>query len=382
MASLTRKPTSKYWFACFRDKNGKQHRKSTEEIRKSVAQKIADKYELAATRKTSRRQLWDALNELQAIVSGDETPSATVQDFCELWLDNRKAERKASATLSIYENLVERFLAFLGPVRASGSLIDVRKRDIERYRNFVIERKLAPGTVNRDLRILRSLFRTARLDGYIFEDPAEGVRSIKDDAHGMRRPLTEEQIRAVLAVANPEWQSLIKLGLYTGQRLGDLARLLWQDVDLVQGRLSLITRKTGQKIKLPITGPLREHLLSLPSSDNSKEPLHPRAYELVKSQQGRVGSLSHQFHELLVEAGLQLPRTHESTGKGRSGPRTPSELSFHSLRHSAVSMLKNSGVPHSIAQALVGHESAEISQNYTHVGEAALAEALQKFPTL
>jgi hypothetical protein len=51
MASLTRKPTSRYWFACFRDKNGKQHRVSTEETRRSVAKKIADKYELAATGK-------------------------------------------------------------------------------------------------------------------------------------------------------------------------------------------------------------------------------------------------------------------------------------------------------------------------------------------
>lgn len=381
MASVTRKPTSKYWFACFRDKNGKQHRVSTGEERKSIAKKIAISYETAATRRSSKRELWNTLTKLQAIVSGDDNPSVTVQDFSKHWLANRKAERIEDSTYGIYEKLLERFLAFLGPARASASLIDVRKRDIEEFRNSQVERKLAPGTINRDLKILRSLFRAARLDGYIFEDPAEAVRTIKDDAKRTRRPLTEAEIRAVLAVANPEWQSLIKLGLYTGQRLGDLARLLWQDVDLVQGRLHLVTRKTGQNITLPIVGALREHLLSLSSSDDPKTPLHPKAYDLVKSQKGRVGSLSYQFHELLVEAGLSLARTHQSTGEGRSGPRTPTELSFHSLRHSAVSMLKNSGVPHSIAQALVGHESAEISRHYTHVGETALAEAITKLPT-
>jgi integrase len=36
------------------------------------------------------------------------------------------------------------------------------------------------------------------------------------------RPFTLREIQRVLAVADPEWQSLIKFGLYTGQRLGDL----------------------------------------------------------------------------------------------------------------------------------------------------------------
>jgi integrase len=382
MASLTRKPTSRYWFACFRDKNGKQHRVSTEETRRSVAKKIADKYELAATRKTSRRQLWDTLNELQTLVSGNEVPNATVHEFCELWLANRKAEGIAPATLSIYEKLVERFLTFLGLVRTSGSLIDVHKRDIEKFRNQLVEQKLAAASVNRSLKILRMLFKTARQDGYIFEDPAEAVRTIKDDSARTRRPLTEEEIRQVLAIADSEWQSLIKLGLYTGQRLGDLATLRWENVDLVGGRLFLTTRKTGQAIKVPLAGALREHLIALSSSDNPKTPLHPRACELVKSQHGRVVSLSNQFIDLLVQAGLRTPQTHQSTGKGRSGPRDRSELSFHSLRHSAVSMLKTAGVAHAVAQALVGHESEAISQHYTSIGESSLAEALTKFPTL
>ena len=74
------------------------------------------------------------------------------------------------------------------------------------------------------------VWRTAKADGYIFDDPTEGVRSVKGEPSRARRPFTLEEIRSVLEIASPEWQSLIKLGLYTGQRLGDLARmqrLLW-----------------------------------------------------------------------------------------------------------------------------------------------------------
>jgi integrase len=382
MASVVQKPTSQYWHAVFRDRTGKQVVKSTHETRKSIAQKIADKYEIVAKRKTSRRHLWETLNELQALITGTETNSATVEEFCRQWLKNKKGKRVAPATYTTYETVVDQFLAFLGTKRAHGPLIDVAKRDLDAFRNQLTDDGLAPASVNTKVRILRMLFGDAGRDGFIPEDPAENLESVKDKSARARQPLTLAQIRQVLKHADPEWQSLIKLGLYTGQRLGDLALLRWENVDLVHDRLSLTARKTGADVKIPIVGPLKEHLLSLSSSDNPKKPLHPKAYELVKSQHGRVVSLSNQFVELLVQAGLRQEQSRQATGRGRGAPRSRSELSFHSLRHTAVSLLKNSGVPHAIAQALVGHESEEISQLYTHVGEESLAGALQKFPTL
>jgi integrase len=382
MASITLKPTSRYWYACFRDRNGKQHRISTHETRKSVAQKIAERYELAATRNTSRKALWETLNELQQLVGGDSTPSVSVTEFLDLWLANKKAEGVSEATYLIYQKTANRLLEFLGANRRAHSLLTISKQDIERFRNRLVEEGLSPATVNKALRISRMLFRTARLDGYIFDDPTEGVRSVKGEPSRARRPFTLKEIQSVVEIASPEWQSLIKLGLYTGQRLGDLAGLRWENVDLESGRLHLVTRKTGTQIKLPLAGPLRDHLLSLSSSDDPRQPLHPRAYEILSSQDGRTNVLSAEFITLLVEAGLRPPITHTRTGRGHFGPRRPSELSFHSLRHMAVSLLKAAGVPHAIAQALIGHESEAISANYTHVGDQALGEALEKLPSL
>jgi integrase len=44
-----------------------------------------------------------------------------------------------------------------------------------------------------------------------------------------------------------------------------------------------------------------------------------------------------------------------------------------SLRHTAVSLLKDAGVPDAVVMALVGHESAAMSHRYTHVGKEALS---------
>ncbi len=113
-------------------------------------------------------------------------------------------------------------------------------------------------------------------------------------------------------------------GLYLGQRLGDLAKLTWRAVDLDSGEIAFTARKTGRRIVLPLVQPFDDYLSALPSSDNPNAYIFP---ELGKHK--RTASLSNQFREILVEAGLvePLPRGHKSTGKGRSQAREASEIS-------------------------------------------------------
>jgi integrase len=104
-------------------------------------------------------------------------------------------------------------------------------------------------------------------------------------------------------------------------------------------------------------------------------PIHPRAFELVRA--GRVATLSNQFGELLVDAGLR-----ESRSIGRDVKRVGMDVSFHCLRHTAVSLLKDAGVPDAVVMALVGHESAAMSHRYTHVGKEALSKAAGTLPEI
>src|SRR5438445_11925072 len=100
-------------------------------------------------------------------------------------------------------------------------------------------------------------FRAAHRDGYLLENPAAYLEIVSNRSNERGRPLSIEEIRSLLAIADPEWQSFIRLGLYTGQRLADLALLTWSNVDLECGEIRLITRKTGRRLTIPIAGPLR-----------------------------------------------------------------------------------------------------------------------------
>jgi integrase len=328
----------------------------------------------------SPQKVREAFSNLFKEFFGEQVPSITVRKFVDRWLKDRKQET-APGTMSVYENSVRRFLSFLGP-DADRELADVTRTRITDYRNEMVD-NLSTGTVNRELKIVKMIFRKARLDGFLFEDPAEAVSIIKrHNEENSRRPLTIPEIRSILAVADAEWQSIIKFGLYTGQRLADLALLTWNHVDLKRGEIQVVTRKTGKRLLLPIAGALRDHIESLPATEIPGAPVHPRAFGSFKSHKGRTTQLSNHFIELMIHAGLRQPRSRKNTGKGRGCRRHGMDISFHSLRHSAVSILKDAGVPDSVVMELVGHDSRAMSARYTSVGIESLAKAQGAMPKL
>jgi integrase len=57
-----------------------------------------------------------------------------------------------------------------------------------------------------------------------------------------------------------------------------------------------------------------------------------------------------------------------------------SEISFRSLRRSAVTLLKAAGVSDFIAREIVGHESAAVSRQYSHLSTEHKRNAMRNLP--
>lgn len=84
----------------------------------------------------------------------------------------------------------------------------------------------------------------------------------------MKSAQSRLQIDVDIIVAFRAVPSMVLFGLYTGQRLSDIASLWWSNIDLPRGELRLVTRKTGKTMILPIAAPLRRLLESLPAPDD------------------------------------------------------------------------------------------------------------------
>jgi integrase len=379
MASLRRLPDSKNWIACFTDTTGRRLQRSTGTQKRKEAMIIAWKFEEAARKLKTEAQIRRVMSELFESISGEPLPSGTIAEFLHGWITRKRAEN-ADRTAERYASVAEDFLTHMGD-RSMLDLNYLSAKDVLSFRDKLLKR-VAPSTVNQHIKILRIALNQAKREGLIQTNPAAQVMRVKLQGDEVeRRAFTLPELKQILRVATDEWKGMIAFGLYTGQRLGDIARLTWNNVDVERQEIRFAAAKTKRRTVLPIAAPLLEYLTSLPTAENPSQPLFPKLAARLRSS-NRAGTLSNQFHEILVAGGLAASRSHRGTGKGRAARRQASEISFHSLRHTATSLLKAAGVSDAVAREFVGHDSAAVSRHYTHIETAALRRAAEKLPNI
>ena len=88
---------------------------------------------------------------------------------------------------------------------------------------------------------------------------------------------------------------------------------------------------------------------------------------------GKSSKLSLEFTGLLKKHGI----ISAGERKGKGDKRVLSEKSFHSLRATAVTILRLAGVPADLCRFIVGHDSEEIERVYFRPDSAAIAEAMK-----
>lgn len=402
MSSITKDPKdrSPYFLACFTAYVGqarRQLKKSTATTDRKLAQRIADELEEAAqgrltpegiqsflvgvADRRAQRAAHCAFDDVLRKTTGTGLGSKTARGYITEWLERNRGTL-AATTWEKYQRTAEQLYAALGD-KADADMGALRQDDVAQFRNAEAKR-VSKSTANHALKIVRVFFAAAERDGVVPRNVARLVRKERDSsAERARRAFTLPELKRILAKCDDEWHSLVLFGLYTGARMGDLAAMTWQAVDLQNRSLNYVSRKTNRPVSLPLAAPLAAHVESLPAGDDPKAPLHPRAFAILEKQ-GRVGMLSRQFAAILADAGLAPARTHKAQvdGPGRGGRRAASDVSFHALRHTAVSLLKNAGVSDAVARDIVGHESEAVSRLYTHIEDDAKRRALATLPDL
>ena len=349
MASLWKRSKSKYWVACYTAADGRQLKRSTRETNKSKAQIIADAWEQAESLGshgllTSREQIRIVLEQTYYRLTGEKPETLTVRQWLDRWLKNEQGAI-AETTFKKYESLVADFFRFLG-TRQHVALEAITTDDFLRYRDHLLAEGRAPRTVNITIRkILKRPFQAAVNEGRLQRNPISAIRHLQD-VRVEKGVFSPEQIRRLLDSAESDWKGLILAGYYTGARLGDLARLHWENVDLAERSITFVQKKTNEKLKVPIHPELEGYFLSRSVPDDGRKPLFPGLYHLRSA--GKSG-LSTSFRRLMDRAGIDAGIARQKLG---AAGRSVSRLSFHSLRHSFTSALANAGVAPELRQKL------------------------------
>ncbi len=284
--------------------------------------------------------------------------------------------------------------ALAGASRASRHTVSNYRRDLVRFREFLIERSdivrdgevdaaavtadhvrgymaemmktgAARATVQRRLSAIKAFFRYR-----------ENIGGNPSPARALRSPKSERRLPAVLQEneaerlieTEPEERTAAVLRdraiietLYScGLRVSELVGLDWRDIDEDIGMVTVRAGKGSKDRVIPIGEPaldaLKEWRGAMPV------PWEPDGPVITNLRGGRLTTRS---VENIVQARL--------TDAGIDTPITP-----HGLRHSFATHLLNAGADLRSIQEMLGHASLATTQRYTHVSVNHLKEVYRR----
>lgn len=372
MATIFKRPTSPFWFACYSDQTGKTVRRSTKSTDRTAATRVALEWEHIAHEARSGQAtvstFQKVVTEISARVIGDALPAQTVRQYLEEWLASN-VRKNSAGTLERYRNSVRLFLRAIDKV-ADQPLRTLQPRHIELFLERRLDSGVAPKTAIVDVKSLSSAFHRAERFGYIDKNPVDPVKLPKA-VSSEREVFSLDEIHQLIAAApNEDWQTLIMLGAFTGARLGDCLRMGWENLLPEHKLITYKQEKTGKSVMLATHPDLLLHLGRL----SERGTVGPFCRSLSNKNQAGKHGLSEGFKRVVVRAGLDL-----MVIKGK-GTRNFARRTFHSLRHTFSSLLAGGGVSEEMRMRLTGHSSRDIHQRYTHVDTKALQKAIDSIP--
>jgi integrase/recombinase XerD len=179
--------------------------------------------------------------------------------------------------------------------------------------------------------------------GYLSRSPAEAIKKIPTQENA-RESLSPSQIKAIVKSAlDEEIYPLIMTALYAGMRKSELFRLVWEDVDLKQGIITVKVSKSKKVRRIPIATKLRAVLTPRRKESGS-------ICDVNQWQQRDI--LKRIFNRAGVSGG------------------------WHHFRHTFCTMLLRSGVDIKTVCELAGHSSISVTSKYLTSTPSHMATAV------
>ncbi len=262
------------------------------------------------------------------------TLSDHIKSFIENITNHRPSENsRVSETLRL-----ERIIR-TEPSLCSFYIINLTPEHFETYRDKRI-RKVKPSTVKRELNLLKRVldYRRRWLGIQLNPVNAEDVkRPTVQDERDVRLSKEQRQrlMQACLEARNSLLAPFVEMGFETGARRGNLLRLEWTDINLIQHTALLRGMKNSRnpdKIinhTIGLTPRAVQIMQGLPRTNSRIFPMTANAFRMAFNRAREKAGLTHfRFHDTrherissLFEAGWSMPQV-----MGQSGHRDPKSV--------------------------------------------------------
>jgi integrase len=306
----------------------------------------------------------------------------TLGAYLDRWLEDVV---KPNLRPNTYASYAERIRTHIAPGLGHIPLSKLQAPHIQRFLTHKAqEGKLKPVSVGMLHRILRSALSQAVKWDLVLRNVATLVQPPRVEKV-RRQVLDLDQAKAFLnAVRGDRLEALYTVGIAIGLRRGEATGLLWEDVDLVEGVVT-VQRELQRD---PVDHKLK--LMPYAKSRSSLRPITLPAPTLEVLREHRRRQLEErlamgeewQEHGLVFTTGRGTPLDGRSVLRYFQNALKRAGLPhqrFHDMRHVCASLLLAMRVPDHVVMEILGHSSISLTKGiYGHVYPSAQREAADK----
>ena len=253
----------------------------------------------------------------------------------------------------------------------------------DRIRAYILKRQeeeAANSTVNRELAALKRMFHLASQMTLPKVSNAPYIPHL--DENNVRQGYFEHQEYLALRKALPSYlKPIASMGYTTGMRKEEILGLQWDQVDLMEGKITL--RSGDTKNKEPRVIYLKRELLEVIHFQRAlRDQKFPQCPWVFFGENGdRIRDFRGAWDSACIEAGLcdVLTDDQGQPVKDKNGKvvRVPNKL-FHDFRRTAVRNMVRAGVPERVAMMISGHKTRSVFDRYNIVNEDDLRKASER----
>lgn len=277
-------------------------------------------------------------------------------------------ERQFSAnTLDAYRHDLADFGSWLATIEnAEVVTTDTVKAYLEQ---MVGQRKLAVATVRRRVACLRAFFRIMAERNRL-PDPFVGWRLTLPRRKRLPRALSRGEVACLLSHSavepdhmrrlDAQFVTAVRLMVVTGVRVSELCKLCIEDVAHDGGSIRVHGKGSRDRIAYIADLSFRRELQSLVDFRKQTEGMRAPVFINRRGSRLQPQSLRLKLHQAAKVVGLAR------------------RVTPHMLRHTAATLLIETGADIRIVQRLLGHSSIATTEIYTHVSDEALRTTLER----
>ena len=285
--------------------------------------------------------------EISEMISDTKIVNGGVLDFSQLKDDFLKYQDVSDGSIETYNIALRQFCSYL---EENGIKIPVRE-DIIRWRDELKETH-KPTTINGYLIAVRNFFKYLEYAG-IYKNITENVKSIKLENIHLKRGFTEEELKNILDVCESDREKLITLLTFScALRSSEVVNIRLQDFIVDNGVVMLKIMGKGRdgykQDLVKIDDRLFEAIKSYVKENDVKDYLFTSTSNRSKGQKLNTKTIRQEFRKLFKKANIL----------------DIDNVSFHSLRHSSVTISLEKGMSIQEVSESVRHKTIATTMIY------------------